>query len=434
MKTIAIATLGCKVNKCDSAIIYELLKGAEKRFVPCNQKADVYVVNTCTVTKRADYQSRQLIRRSHRLNPDALIVVTGCYAQRAPHEIKDIPGVDYVVGIGEKGRVASLIKDPSKRETPRVITGDIREEREIDAREVSTFPGHTRAFLKIQDGCDSYCSYCIVPYARGKSRSLSREDTIRRVSRLAEVGYKEIVLTGVHLGSYGLDLRPPTSLAQLIRSIEDEGVRCRIRLSSIEPTDFDDDLINLISSSSVICNHLHIPLQSGDDEILGKMRRPYSSLFFEELAQRLLSALPDLNIGVDVIAGFPGEADENFANTLSLIEGLPLGYLHVFPYSRRPGTTAADLPDQVDSKTVKKRAEVLRSLGSTKREEFYKRFLGKQLSILIESKRDARTDYLKGFSRNYIPVLVDARDGVVNEELPVIVVKVEDGKAFGTLV
>ncbi|MBI4620601.1 MAG: tRNA (N(6)-L-threonylcarbamoyladenosine(37)-C(2))-methylthiotransferase MtaB [Desulfobacterales bacterium] len=420
MKKIAIATLGCKVNRYDSAVIHKLLEGAEFSFVPFDQEADVYIVNTCTVTKRADYQSRQLIRRSHRLNPDALIIVTGCYAQRAPQEIKEIQGVDYTVGIGEKERILDLINGFPRKEVSLEITN-----------EIPAFPEHTRAFLKVQDGCDSYCSYCIIPYARGRSKSLQKEETIRSMSKLAELGYREIVLTGIHLGSYGWDLMPPTRLSNLLRSIGHEGISCRIRLSSIEPTEFDDDLIDLISSSPIICNHLHIPLQSGDDEVLKRMNRPYSSELFKELAKKLVSAMPDLNIGVDVIVGFPGESHENFTNTVSVIEELPIGYLHVFPYSRRPGTPAADFPDQVDSKTIKKRGEILRSLGSRKREEFYRRFLGRRLSVLIESKRDVGTKYLKGFSRNYIPVLIDVGEDVVNEEISVTITKIQDGKVFG---
>ena len=420
MKKIAIATLGCKVNKYDSAVIHKLLEGAEYSFVPFDQQADIYIVNTCTVTKRADYQSRQLIRRSHRLNQDALIIVTGCYAQRAPQEIKEIQGVDYTVGVGEKGRIVDLINGSPGKEVSSEITNDI-----------PAFPEHTRAFLKVQDGCDSYCSYCVVPYARGRSKSLQKEETIRNISKLTELGYREIVLTGIHLGSYGWDLMPPTRLSNLLRSIEHEGISCRIRLSSIEPTEFDDDLIDLISSSPIICNHLHIPLQSGADEVLKRMNRPYSSELFKELVKKLVSAIPDLNIGVDVIVGFPGESHENFTNTVSVIEELPIGYLHVFPYSRRPGTPAADFPDQVDSKTIKNRGKILRGIGNRKREEFYRRFLGKRLSVLIESKRDVDTKYLKGFSRNYIPVLIDVGDDMVNEEIPVTITKVRDGKVFG---
>ncbi|MFA4911345.1 MAG: tRNA (N(6)-L-threonylcarbamoyladenosine(37)-C(2))-methylthiotransferase MtaB [Desulfobacteria bacterium] len=421
MKKIAIATLGCKVNRYDSAVIHKLLEVAEFSFVPFDQQADVYIVNTCTVTKRADYQSRQLIRRSHRLNPDALIIVTGCYAQRSPQEIKKIQGVDYTVGIGKKERILDLINGSPRKEVPLEITNDI-----------PAFPEHTRAFLKVQDGCDSYCSYCIVPYARGRSKSLRKEDAIRSISKLAELGYREIVLTGIHLGSYGLDIKPPSNLTNLLRSIEHEGISCRIRLSSIEPTEFDDDLIALISSSPIICNHLHIPLQSGDDEVLKRMNRPYSSELFKELVKKLVSAIPDLNIGVDVIVGFPGESHENFTNTVNVIEELPIGYIHVFPYSRRPGTPAADFPDQVDSKTIKKRGKILRSLGNMKREEFYRRFLGKRLSILVESKKDVGTKYLKGFSRNYIPVLIDVGEDMVNKEIPIIVTGVHDGKVFGT--
>ncbi len=422
MKKIAIATLGCKVNKYDSAVIRESLSDAEYKFVPFSRKADIYIINTCTVTKKADYQSRQLIRRSHRLNPCARIIVTGCYAQRAPQEIKEISGVDHTVAVGDVRRIVSLIDGSPMREPPPIKTGN-----------AATFPEQTRAFLKVQDGCNSYCSYCIIPYTRGRSKSCGPEETIKRISRLIELGYKEIVLTGIHLGSYGWDLKPRTTLANLIKSIENQGISTRIRLSSIEPTEFTDDLIDVIVSSPIVCNHLHIPLQSGDNEILKRMRRPYNRLFFKELVERLVSAIHDLNIGVDVIAGFPGETEESFKNTVDLIEGLPAGYLHVFPYSRRPGTPAADFPDQVGSKTLRERSKILRRLGDRKRQYYYTRFLGKRLSILVEAKRELSTGRLKGFSGNYIPVLVDGGNNIVNREIPVRVAKVQDGKVFGAL-
>ena len=431
LKKIAVTTLGCKVNKYDSAVICEIIKRAGCSLVQVDQKADVYIVNTCTVTRRADYQSRRLIRRAHRLNPSAQIIVTGCYAQRASQKIEEIPGVDYIVGVGELERIADLIISPSKRDIPLVISGDIREKKEVGAYEISHFPKYTRAFLKVQDGCNSFCSYCVIPYSRGGSRSLRQKETIKSISKLADAGHREIVLTGIHLGSYGWDQTPSTTLANLIRSIEDNGFSGRIRLSSIEPAEFSDDLIEIISSSSLVCNHLHIPLQSGDDEILTKMRRPYKSLFFRKLVQRLVSTIPDVNIGIDVIVGFPGETEDNFNNTLRLITDLPVGYLHVFPYSRRPGTPAADFPDQVDGKTARKRAQILRDLGNRKREEFYKSFVGRRQLILIESKRDKDTNYQKGFSRNYIPVLVDTDEDVMNKEISIVITGIQDGKVFG---
>ncbi|MDY7030311.1 MAG: tRNA (N(6)-L-threonylcarbamoyladenosine(37)-C(2))-methylthiotransferase MtaB [Thermodesulfobacteriota bacterium] len=420
MNKAAITTLGCKVNKCDSAVIYGLLKRSGYDIVPFHQRADIYIINTCTVTQRADYQSRQLIKRSYRLNPSARIIVTGCYAQRAPQDIKAIPGVDHVVGIGDVGKLVRAIECPSERDVLQ------------DTPDVATvLPEHTRAFLKVQDGCDSYCSYCVIPHTRGKSRSVSQEEIMRQILRLTESGYKEIVLTGIHLGAYGFDLRPSTNLTNLIRSMDEKSLPCRIRLSSIEPMEFNDDLIDIISSSPTICNHLHIPLQSGDDGILKRMRRPYDSIFFKEQTARLISAIPDLNIGLDVIVGFPGETEENFENTVRFIEDLPIGYLHIFPYSRRPGTPAADFSHQVDSRIIKERARIMRRLGNKKKEEFYMGFHGKVLSVLIESKREKETGFLKGFSQNYIPVLVETGDNNINKEIPITVTQVRDGRVFG---
>ncbi|MDY6854791.1 MAG: tRNA (N(6)-L-threonylcarbamoyladenosine(37)-C(2))-methylthiotransferase MtaB [Thermodesulfobacteriota bacterium] len=422
MKKIALSTLGCKVNQYDSAVIRGLLESNGYTFVPFSQKADVYIINTCTVTNKADYQSRQLIRRSHRLNPDALIIVTGCYSKRAPLEIKEIPGVSYTVGIRDLKRVLALINRVSNRETQPEIKDSF-----------PNFVEHTRAFLKVQDGCNSYCSYCIVPYTRGRSRSISKKDTIRSIFKLEEQGYNEIVLTGIHLGAYGWDLDPQFSLLDLLRSIEEQGVTCRIRLSSIEPMEFNDELIDFISSSRIICNHLHIPLQSGDNDILARMKRPYNILYFKKLIERLVSKIPDLNIGTDIIGGFPGESELNFKNTIDLIEKLPLGYIHVFPYSRRPGTIAASFPFQIDGKTIANRTETLRTLGQKKKESFYNRFTGKRLSVLIESKRDNSTGYLKGFSRNYISVLIDASDDQINKEMSIRVTHIKNGRAFGVM-
>ncbi|MCK5552338.1 MAG: MiaB/RimO family radical SAM methylthiotransferase, partial [Deltaproteobacteria bacterium] len=306
-ETVAITTLGCKANQFDSALMGASLEGNGFEIIPFPQRADIYVINTCTVTHKADYQSRQLIRRVHRLNPSSLIVVTGCYAQVYPDEVLGLDGVGMLLGNAEKTSIADILGDSLVGTRPVVRVRDIEKERDIGKANIDRFYGRTRALLKIQDGCNASCAYCIIPRARGRSRSLDPMSVIRHFQRLEKGGFKEVVLTGIHLGVYGSDLSPPTSLAELCEKTNGIPTPHRIRLSSIEPGDFCQELIQCIASSPKLCNHLHIPLQSGDDDILRRMNRDYDGNFFADLVQTLVHRIPDLNIGVDAIVGFPGE-------------------------------------------------------------------------------------------------------------------------------
>jgi threonylcarbamoyladenosine tRNA methylthiotransferase MtaB len=407
MVRVAVATLGCKVNQCDSAGIAEAMTACGMTIVPFEEEADCYIVNTCTVTGKTDYQSRQLIRRAIRKNPAAAVFVTGCYAQRAPAEIARIPGVSIVAGNAEKAGLPELVRETTGRKgPPQILVGEIRDEKGFPRLEQAVFPEHTRAFLKIQDGCDALCSYCIVPHARGRSRSLPSAEVAERLATLAGGGYREVVLTGIHLGAYGRDLAPPEDLAAVIRRCTDECSVERLRLSSIEPLEITDELIALVGTSGVVCRHLHIPLQSGDDGILAAMRRDYDAAFFRDLVQKIQAAIPGVAVGVDVMAGFPGETEAAFANTLRLVEAMPVAYLHVFPYSRRPGTHAAAMPGQVPEEEKKRRARILRRVGDEKRRAFAARFIGKPVTVLIEGRKDHATGYPLGFTDNYIPVAV----------------------------
>jgi threonylcarbamoyladenosine tRNA methylthiotransferase MtaB len=404
MFKFAMATLGCKVNQCESAGIAETMAVQGMKLVPFEEEADCYIVNTCTVTGRTDYQSRQLIRRAIRRNPASVVVVTGCYAQRSPEEIARIPGVRIIAGNAEKSRLSEFIRELAEGKGPQVRVGDIRSKKRFSSLGVAAFPEHTRAFLKIQDGCDAFCSYCIVPQARGANRSLPPAEVEEGIYFLAKGGFREVVLTGIHLGAYGRDLIPATDLTAIVRRIAETKPVERLRLSSIEPREIADELISLIGSSGVVCRHLHIPLQSGDDGILAAMNRDYDASFFRNLIQRVHTAVPDIAVGIDVIAGFPGETERAFANTLRLVEGLPVAYLHVFPYSRRPGTAAAEMPDQVPESEKKRRAELLRRVGAAKRQAFAVRSIGTPLTVLIEGRIDKSTGFPVGFSDNYIPV------------------------------
>lgn len=433
-KKIAITTLGCKVNQYDSATMEESLREKGYHIVDFHTPADIYIVNTCTVTQKTDYQSRQLIRRAQKRNPQSKIIVTGCYAQVTPQVIAQISGVSLILGNAQKHQIADFITNNLREKSLHIIVSDINQETRFSDPPLRSFFHHTRAFLKIQDGCEAFCSYCIVPYARGKYRSLDSEEVLKRLFMLSKAGFKEVVLSGIHLGAYGIDLNPPLTLLTLLQLIEQNKPVPRIRLSSLEPMDITNELIDFLSTSKNICPHLHLPLQSGDDEILKRMNRPYRSSNFRELIKVLVSKISHLCLGVDVIAGFPGESDRHFLNTYKLLEDLPISYFHVFPYSKREKTRAATFPNQVSSKTISIRSEMLRKLGKTKKEQFYSHYLGKSLKVLIEEKRDRQSSRLKGRSRNYIPVLLEGLDTLKNQEMEVKINRVDGERVLGIIV
>jgi threonylcarbamoyladenosine tRNA methylthiotransferase MtaB len=427
---VAISTLGCKVNQYESAGILEALDKRIFAVVPFNAMADWYIINTCTVTKRTDYQSRQLIRRAIRKNPEASIIVTGCYAQIAFEEIARIPGVSLIAGTAEKKDIPSFLQKQAMAK-PQILVGDIAQIHPYSGLFTRTFPGRTRAFLKIQDGCNSYCSYCIIPYARGRSRSLSEQKVINQIEILARAGYHEVVLTGIHLGMYGQDILPPTNLLNVLRNVDTNKTVERLRLSSIEITEISDDMLRLMADSRILCRHLHIPLQSGDDRILSAMKRNYDSAFFRDHVQKICCTIPDIAIGLDVMAGFPGEKEDAFENTLRLIEELPVAYLHVFPYSDRPGTAASKLKGAIGEDEKKRRVKILRDLGQKKRNAFAGIFEGKRLSVLVEDKNDKTTGLMKGFSDNYIPVLItDAVPDLPHKIVHVMIDEARNGRLF----
>ena len=440
MKTVSIATLGCKVNQFESEALMSSLEQKGYCLIPFEAGADITIVNTCTVTHRADFQSRQMIRRAFRFNPKSLIIVTGCYAQVEPETIAKIEGVSYLLGNREKGQISDLLPLLENRQYPRVQTTDIQEALLLGDISLPSFHHHTRAFLKIQDGCNARCSYCIVPHARGRSRSLPPETVFEHMKVLKEKGFKEVVLTGIHIGSYGLNLNPSFPLEKLLGRLESEETPDRIRLSSIEPGDFSPDLISSLSRSKKACPHLHIPIQSGDDEILRMMNRDYDHSSLSNLILELYQRIPQLSIGADVIVGFPGETEEKFRNTHELIESLPFSYLHVFPFSKRKGTPAYKFPHKVDEGKIKKRAEMMRELGRQKRQAFYRQFLQQKLSVLVEDRREKGNGRWKGFSRNYIPVLLskegesDDYSDWINQEWVVIVTEVVENGVVGRVV
>lgn len=416
MKRVAISTLGCKTNQFESAAMIEQLKSAGYSVVPFSEPSDIYIINSCTVTARTDAETRRLIRRARRLNPESRIIATGCYAQVAPGELEKMPELDCVLGNQEKQHISSLLEISGN------AISDINVSDHAEALKLSSFAEHTRAFLQIQNGCNTFCAYCIVPYARGRSRSVAREEVLRGARDFAENGYKEVVLTGIHLGAYGADLSPATSLTSLVREISTATILPRLRVGSIEPNEVSAELLELMARSTNICPHLHLPLQSGSDTVLQRMGRPYTAADFRNLVTRINTALPHAFIGADVIAGFPDETEEDFAETVRLLEELPLSDLHVFPYSRRPGTRAAGMPGHLPSQVISARAAVLRSIAAEKKSHFLQQFVGKELEILVQGFSEG-TGECRGLSRNYIAVTFQGRKSWVNTEVSIMVTK-----------
>jgi threonylcarbamoyladenosine tRNA methylthiotransferase MtaB len=424
MKRVAIATLGCKTNQFESASLIEQFQRGGYQVVPFTQPADIYVVNSCTVTAKTDAETRRLIRRARRLNPRARIVATGCYAQVAPGELEQMPELDSVLGNLEKRDFIGLLESGENR------VSDIASEKSTGPLKLESFAEHTRAFLQAQNGCNSFCSYCIVPYARGRSRSVPLEDVLQGVRGLAANRYQEVVLTGIHLGAYGLDLPRASSLTELVRRIDAENLVPRLRIGSVEPNELTDELLTLMASSNIICPHLHLPLQSGSDTVLQRMGRRYSSGFFRDLVGRISTALPQAFIGADVIAGFPGESDDEFNETLLLIEELPFSDLHVFPYSSRPGTKAAGMDGQVPANVIKNRAEIVRNCAAAKKDSFLRKQVGIELQVLVQGC-NTNNSICNGISRNYVTVEFPGRGDIFNTEQRVMAEHVNGEQVVG---
>jgi threonylcarbamoyladenosine tRNA methylthiotransferase MtaB len=410
-RRVAFATLGCRVNQADTQQLQTALEARGFSTVPFGAAADVVVVNTCTVTARAEVSDRQAIRRARRANPEARVVVTGCWAQTSGEDVAREAGVDLVVGNADKPRLPALVEEMlrARRGPVRVEVGDFRGARvaiEPPARAL----GRSRAFVKVQDGCQHRCAFCIVPRARGQSRSLDPVRLVDQVRGLVDAGHAEITLTGVDLGHYGADLVPRTSLAALLRALVDvTGLRW-LRLSSMLPAYFTDDVLEIVTGAPAIAPHFHVPLQSGSDRVLRAMRRPYTVAMYRRVVERLARDIPRLGLGADVIAGFPGEHADDAAATQALIEALPFSYLHVFPYSDRSGTEAVARPDHVDRATVERRAARLRALAMAKAAAFRLALVGRTEDVLVLETRDRATGGLVGLTGHYVEVVFEGPD------------------------
>jgi len=423
----AIATLGCKVNQYDSAIIESRLGSLGMARGEFDQPADVYIVNTCTVTDRADAESLRLARRARRLNPQARVIMTGCLAQASPERLAGANEVDAIVGLGRPGDLERAVRGAA---TERVMVSNLRKERASIELAPVALEGHTRAFLKLQEGCDQFCTFCIVPFSRGLSRSVDPRRVIEAIDGMHERGYQEVILTGVHLGGYGKDLDPPIALETMLEMIAERSAIGRVRISSLDPDELSDRVISIVAQSDKFCPHFHLPLQAGDDDVLARMRRRYTTTHYRERVERILEAMPDAAIGTDLIVGFPGESARHFQDCLSFAESLPLAYFHVFPYSVRAGTTAAKFDDKVAAGEIKRRAAVMRDLGERKRAEFARRLLGRKLRVLIEERSAGR---LTGYSRNYVRVMIDGPEELINSEVEVEASLVQGAAVVGQI-
>jgi threonylcarbamoyladenosine tRNA methylthiotransferase MtaB len=436
---VAFFTLGCKLNSYET----ESLKGVFHRHqydvVDFDQSADVYVINTCAVTAQAEADARQLIRMAAKRNPGARVIVTGCYAQRDAHTLAAMPEVAFVVGNNDKTQLFHLFEDTLRMpgEAGKVFASPIFKTPPRDTfsfgeyGDIAAVSPFTRATIKVQDGCDDFCSFCIIPHLRGRSVSRPITAILQHARALAAVGYKEIDLTGVHTGAYGRDLDPPTSLLAMLEQLVQVEEIERIRLNSIEPATVSDELLDFIAASPKICQHLHICLQSGDDEILRRMRRHYDVAFYCDLIGKVMARMPECGLGSDILVGFPGETEAHFDQTYRVVESLPFSYLHVFSYSARPGTPAAKYPDQLPPAAKKERSQRLRALGQAKKQAFAERFIGRELNILLEGKRDKERRLLSGLTGNYLRVFVDAPEVLVNQLLPVRMVAVAGDDVLG---
>lgn len=425
MPTVAFHTLGCKVNHYETEAIWQLFKEQGYARGEFEHHSDVYVINTCTVTNTGDKKSRQVIRKAVRKNPDAVICVTGCYAQTSPAEIMAIPGVDIVVGTQDRTKLLGYIEQFRNERQPINAVGNIMKNRVYEELDVPEFTDRTRASLKIQEGCNNFCTFCIIPWARGLMRSRDPEEVVRQAQQLVNAGYQEIVLTGIHTGGYGEDLKN-YNLAQLLGDLENkvQGLK-RLRISSIEASQLTDEVIEVLKNSNIVVRHLHIPIQSGSDSVLKRMRRKYTMEFFADRLVQLRKALPDLAITSDVIVGFPGETEEEFMETFNFIHEHKFSELHVFPYSQRTGTPAARMEGQVDEEIKNERVHRLIALNDQLAKEYASNFEGELLEIIPEErfKQNEKTGLLEGYTDNYLKVVIPGDESLIGKIVKVKITK-----------
>lgn len=424
-RTVGLFTLGCKVNHYETEGIWRMFMEQGYERVDFDHGSDVYVINTCTVTNSGDKKSRQVIRRAIRKNPDAIVCVTGCYAQTSPGEIMEIPGVDVVVGTQDRKNIFKYIEEHKKTRLPVNGVSNIMKNRVFEEMDVPEFTDRTRASLKIQEGCNNFCTFCIIPWSRGLLRSRNPESVIEQAQKLVDAGYKEIVLTGIHTAGYGEDMKD-YNFAMLLRDLEKkvDGLK-RIRISSIEASQITEEVIEVLDQSKKIVRHLHIPLQAGSDTVLSRMRRKYSTAFYKEKIARIREALPNLAITSDVIVGFPGETDEEFQETYDFIKEIGYAELHVFPFSRRTGTPAARMDNQVEDEVKEERVHRLIALSDQLAKEYASQYENDVLEVIPEETivNENQPELLVGYTDNYMKVQFEGAKDMVGKLIRVKITK-----------
>lgn len=428
---IASYALGCKVNQYESEAIAELF--AEKGYdvVSIDEKADVYIINTCTVTNFGDKKSRQLIRKVKRQNPEAIVAVVGCYAQTAPKEISEVEGVNLVIGTKDKSQVVKMVEDYHKEMGVQNYVTDIMHERVFEPLEIKRLQNRTRAYLKIQDGCSQFCSYCIIPYARGPIRSRAPQDVIAEVKRLAENGFREVVLTGIHVASYGKD-RKDITLTEIIQQVHEVAGIDRIRFSSIEPNAVTEEFAQAMAALPKVCDHFHLSLQSGCDKTLEQMRRRYDTAQYRKAVALLRKYLPDVALTTDIIVGFPGESEQDYQQSKAFAEEIGFSKIHVFPYSPKKGTPAAQRKDQLPNAVKQQRSHDLIAVSERMTAEFLQAHVGKEKEVLFE--RMVAPDVYEGHTTNYMKVHAKSAEDLTNQCKMVHILEVEGETAFGAVV
>ena len=437
MRKIAFYTLGCKVNQSDTASMEGIFRKAGYEVVDFGSPADVYLINTCVVTNTGQRKSRQIINRAVRHNPLSLIVVTGCYPQTAPEEVRAIAGVDVIIGNQERARIVELVEQALENKQTEIL--DNVQKMTVDTKfeelGVGTETDKTRAFLKIQEGCNQYCTYCIIPYARGPLRSRSLESIRSEVAKLVEAGYKEVVLIGIHLGCYGKELAKEgkhITLYDAVQAVLSVEGMCRVRLGSLESVEVEPRLLELMANEPRLCKHLHLPLQSGCDKILQAMHRPYDTARFTQLLQQIRAQVPDVAVTTDIIVGFPGETEEDFATTLAFAEKCGFAKMHIFPYSKRKGTPAEKMPNQVDEAVKGERAARLAAVDEKLHQAMLKQMVGKTEEVLFEQPVDAV--HMEGLCGPYLRVVVPGTSELANTIAQVKITGIVDDWLTGEIV
>ncbi|MFZ7130727.1 MAG: tRNA (N(6)-L-threonylcarbamoyladenosine(37)-C(2))-methylthiotransferase MtaB [Eubacteriales bacterium] len=432
MKKVAFHTLGCKVNTYDTEAMMELFENSGYQIVDFDDKADVYVVNSCTVTNIGDKKSRQMIRKAKKQKDDSLVVVTGCYAQTAPEDLEQIPEVNLIVGTQDRNRIVDLVENITNHTQHFNVVKDIMSLKEYEELKISKVKDRIRAFIKIQEGCDQFCSYCIIPYARGPIRSRKIENIIKEAKEVASKGYKEIVVTGINVSSYGKDIEDVSLIDVLNALNEIEGIQ-RIRLSSLEPMLLKQDFIEKLLNVDKLCDHFHLSLQSGSDRILNLMNRRYTTKEYSGIIERIRKYYPTCSITTDVMVGFPEETENDFMDSLRYIERIGFSKLHVFKYSKRTGTPAAKNENQVPQWVKEERSKKLLALSHRLEEQYSRQFILIKKEVLFEQHMKERDDFYLGHTKNYLLVGVESKENIINQSKDVLLQGTLDNFLYGII-